>query len=669
MTEVKEGQVLWTGSPAYVDGSNVVAFMDWLRTERELDFRDYQALWRWSVDDLEAFWQAIWDYFELHSTTPVTSALSSREMPGARWFVGAHVNYAEHVLRHENNGDPDRPVMHHCSELRALASMSWRDLGDKVRTLAGQLRKLGVQPGDRVAAYMPNIPETVVAMLATTAIGGVWSTAAPEFGSKTVIDRYSQINPKVLFVADGYRYGGKDFDRQPHIAEIVDAVESIKTVVWLNYLDVTLPVPTLRPAVVSWQDLIDHPPTDAKAFKYEYVSGEHPLWILFSSGTTGLPKPIVHGHIGILLEHYKSSAFHLDIKPGGGMYFYSTTGWMMWNTLMWAPLMNGIAVLYDGHPGYPEPDFIWDLAARTGVQSVGTSPTFILNMRNLGIVPKDRYDFTKLENIFLVGSPATPETFAWLYANVKEDLWVTSQSGGTEFCSGLVGGSPTLPVYAGEIQARTLGADIAVFDDEGHELIGTPGELVIKSPMPSMPLFLWGDKNFERYRDSYFHTYPGIWQHGDSMTINSRGGCFVHGRSDATLNRYGVRIGSAEIYRTLDGVAEIADSLIVCIELNDGGYYMPLFVQLREDFSLDSALVNTIKSRLRSERSPRHVPDEIIAVDAIPYTLTNKKMEIPVRKILMGVSPEKAASAGAMRDPKVLNWFGEFARQRLAIAS
>ncbi|WP_346891029.1 acetoacetate--CoA ligase [uncultured Roseibium sp.] len=658
---VQAGELLWEGSREFVESSNISKFMSWLDDERGLTFDDYEALWSWSVAEPEQFWLSIWDYFEIHSVTPYKQVLSSRDMPGAIWFEGARVNYAEHVLRHESNGDPERPVLRHMSELRPLAQMSWIELGASVRKLAQQFRDLGIRPGDCVAAYLPNIPEAVIAMLATTAIGAVWSAAAPEFGSKTVVDRFSQISPKLLLVGDGYRYGGKDFDRSAEIAEIVAALPSVKTVVWLDYLNRDAPAPEMKPDVLAWNTLLAGPDVAAEDFTFEYVSGEHPLWILFSSGTTGLPKPIVHGHLGILLEHYKSAAFHLNLKPGRAMYFYSTTGWMVWNTLMWAPLMNAEAVLYDGHPAYPTPDFVFDLAARTKAQTLGTSPTFVMTMQKQGIVPKDKYDLSALENLFLVGSPATPETFAWAYENVKSDLWVTSQSGGTEFCSGLVGGSPTLPVFAGEIQARTLGADVRAFDERGEEVIGEPGELVVRKPMPSMPLYLWGDRDFEKYKSSYFDTYPGIWRHGDSITINQRGGCFVHGRSDATLNRYGVRIGSAEIYRTLDTIAEIEDSLIVCIEKPDGGYFMPLFVRLKPGTELTEDLIASIKSCLRTDRSPRHVPDVIVEAPDIPYTITSKKMEVPIRKLLLGVPPESAASRGSMRDPQVLDWYAQFA--------
>lgn len=662
---VDEGQLLWTPARSFAESSNVASFMRWLDAERGLAFDSYDALWRWSVDRVEDFWQAIWDYFELHSVSRATSVLNSRSMPGAGWFEGTRVNYAQHVLRHENSGDPGRPVLHHCSELRDLDSLSWGEFGNQVRVLATELRRIGIKRGDRVAAYMPNIPETVVAMLATVAIGAVWSAAAPEFGVETVVDRFSQIVPKLLFVTDGYRFGGKDFDRRAQIADIAGAVVSIETIVVLNYLDSTASFPSSRADVISWESLVDRPAIDAASFQFDHVSSEHPLWILFSSGTTGLPKAIVHNHTGILLEHYKSSAFHLNLKPGSSMFFYSTTGWMMWNTLMWAPLMNGTSVLYDGHPAHPDPDCLWQLAARTGACSFGTSPTFIQNMQKLDLVPKRNHDLSNLENVFLVGSPASPETFKWVYSNVKSDLWVTSQSGGTEFCSGLVAGVPTLPVFAGEIQARALGADVHALDDQGKEVIDDVGELVITKPMPSMPIFLWGDSDGARYRESYFDTYPDVWRHGDSIKINRRGGCYVYGRSDATLNRFGVRIGSAEVYRTLETIGNVSDSLIVCIEEKDGGYYMPLFVALREGVTLDDELFREINGKLRRERSPRHVPDEIIVAPAIPYTLTGKKMEVPVRKLLMGAPIERALAKGAMKDPAIIIWYADFAASRL----
>ncbi|APH72993.1 acetoacetate--CoA ligase [Aquibium oceanicum] len=660
---VREGDLIWKGDEAFRTASNPARFMDWLRRERGLDFASYEAMLDWSTNEIEAFWAAIWDYFGIISETHYDCVLEARTMPGASWFPGSRVNYAEHILRREND-HPERTVFHHLSESRPLAEMSWGELGSRVRILATRLRERGVGPGDRVVSYMPNVPETIIAMLATTAIGAIWSSAAPEFGVKTVADRFSQIEPKVLFAADGYRFGGRDFVRVAEIEEIAGGLPSLETIVWLDYLGNRERPRTHVDDFVGWDEMTGGEPVTAEDFRYERVAHDHPLWILFSSGTTGLPKAIVHSHVGVIVEHYKTAAFHLNLQPHSCMFFYSTTGWVMWNSLLWGPLMGGRVALYDGSPTYPGPDLLWKLAADVGATSFGASPTFVENMRKQGIVPNARYDLSKLENVFLAGSPSTPETFVWLQQAVKEDLWITSQSGGTEFCSGIVGGAPMLPVHAGEIQSRCLAVDVRVLDDEGKELIGEVGEMVIAKPMPSMPIFMWGDEDFSRYRESYFDVYPGLWRHGDFMLINERGGCYVHGRSDSTLNRFGVRIGSAEIYRTLEKVDGVVDSLIVCIEEPGGGFYMPLFVQLRDGAALDEALAGEIRSRLRSERSPRHVPDEVIAVPAIPYTLTGKKMEVPVRKLLMGWPAEKAYSPDAMQNRQSMDWFIDFARRR-----
>jgi acetoacetyl-CoA synthetase len=660
---VNEGDLLWEGSAAFKAKANLTRFMDWLRSERGLDFADYEALRRWSVSDVEAFWAAIWDHFEIISDAGYDEVLATSEMPGAEWFSGSRVNYAEHILRQEELRAGE-VVIHHLTENRPLASMSWAELGGAVRILATRLRGMGIVPGDRIVSYMPNIPETIIAMLATTAVGAIWSSAAPEFGVKTVADRFSQIEPKVIFAADGYRFAGKDFVRTGELEEIVAGLPSLETVIFLDYLgDVQRPAFSGK-VVTNWGDLLDHPAVARESFRYERVGPEHPLWILFSSGTTGLPKAIVHNHVGIILEHYKTAAFHLNLQPHSCMFFYSTTGWVMWNSLLWGPLMGGRVTLYDGSPTYPGPDLLWKLAADTGATSFGASPTFVENMRKQGIVPGERYDLSAVENVFLAGSPSTPETFAWLYETVKKDLWVTSQSGGTEFCSGIVGGVPLLPVRAGEIQARCLGVDVRVYDDEGRELVDEVGEMVIVKPMPSMPIYFWGDEQHARYREAYFDTFPGVWRHGDFMKIDHRGSCHVYGRSDSTLNRFGVRIGSAEIYRTLEKVENVADGLIVCIEEQGGGYYMPLFVQMREGYEFDDAVKNEIRNRLRTERSPRHVPDVVFAVPEIPYTLTGKKMEVPVRKLLMGWPVERAYSPDAMKTPDAMNWFVTFAAER-----
>jgi acetoacetyl-CoA synthetase len=659
-TLVQEGELLWTPPASFAEASMVARFMRWLGRERRRDFADVDALWRWSVDDLESFWAAIWDFFEVRSSTPYTSVLDRRVMPGARWFAGARLNFAEHVLRHERSA-PLAPAFIHSSELRPLAHMSWSELGERTRAAATALRDLGVQPGERVVAYMPNIPETAIAMLATTAIGAVWAAAAPEFGARTVIDRFAQIEPSVIFLADGYRFGGKDFDRRAQIRVILDALPSLRHIVWLPYLDRNATPPV--DGAIHWDAFLARGEAEARragAFAFEHVPEDHPLWILFSSGTTGLPKAIVHGHVGITLELLKGG-LSTDAGPHRRSFFYTTTGWMMWNALISSLLHGSTVVLYDGHPAYPGPELLWQLADDADATSFGASPTFVQMMQKIGLVPKQRFATDKLRNVLLTGSPVSPETTAWFYRNVKEDLWVNSPSGGTELCAGLVGGSPLLPVRAGEIQTRLFGMDVHAWDERGRDVEDTVGELVVTSPAPSMPLRFWNDPGDRRYRETYFEHFPGVWRHGDFLKINARGGCFIYGRSDSTLNRFGVRIGSAEIYRILERIPAVADSLVVCLERPDGGFFMPLFVKLAPSYELDDALRAEIAARLRSDGSPRHVPDTIVAVEAIPYTLTGKKMEIPVRRLLAGAAPAEVASRDAMMDPAALDVYIAYA--------
>ncbi|HZR33903.1 MAG TPA: acetoacetate--CoA ligase [Nevskia sp.] len=661
---VKEGELLWTPRPEFAANSNLAHYMTWLRQTRKLDFKDYEALRHWSVTEIEDFWASIWDYFKVQSEQPYQRVLDRRVMPGAKWFEGSRLNYAEHLLRAEA-AKGDAPVFHHLSENRALARMSWNEMGRQVRILATQLRALGVVPGDRVVSYMPNVPETAIAMMATTAIGAVWSSAAPEFGVKTVTERFSQIQPKVLFAADGYRFGGKDFKRETEVRSIIAELPTLERVVWLPYLDPQGEVPQSLPKAMSWRRLMDREPVPRDRFRYERVDYDHPLWIVFSSGTTGLPKAIVHSHVGVLVEHLKLMHFHLGLKPDSVMFFYSTTGWMMWNLLLAALLTGAGVVLYDGNPAWPDLDLLWKLAADCGVTSFGASPTYVQMMEKARLKPMESHDLSRLESIVVAGAPSTPETFDWFYRCVKKDLWVTSQSGGTELCSGFVGASPLLPVHAGEIQTRMLGMDVHSWSDDGKELVDQVGELVATSPFPSMPIRFWNDTGGKRYRESYFEVFPGVWRHGDFIKINQRGGCYIYGRSDSTLNRYGVRIGTAEIYRAVEQVEEVADSLIVCCELPGGHFFMPLFVKLKPGFALDDGVRNRIAAKLREDCSPRHVPDRMYAVEAVPYTLTGKKMEVPVRKILMGWPLEKAASRDAMMNPEAIDYFVRFAQESI----
>ena len=657
-SQVDEGELLWTPSPDQVAYANVTAFTKWLEEHRGLRFPDYHALWRWSVDDLEAFWGAVWDFFGIEASRPYTRVLGRRAMPGAEWFPGARLNYAQHFLRGER---PGTDALMFRGETTPLLGVPWEELAGQVRVLATRLRAMGVRPGDRVVSYLPNIPQTVIAMLATTSIGAVWASCSPDFGWRGVLDRFQQLTPKVLFCVDGYRYGGKGFDRRGELREIIGALDGLEHVVYLPYLDPSAAPPV--PRAVPWDALLDHPPVPAETFELEQVAFDHPLWILFSSGTTGLPKAIVHGHGGILLEQMMLQSFHMDLHPGDRAFFFTTTGWMMWNFIVSAPLIGVCPLLYDGNPAHPDPGVLWELAAETGATLFGASPSYVELMKKAGVVPGKTYDLSRLRTILPAGSPVSAEVTAWFYRNVKADLWVATGSGGTEFCCGLVGGVPTLPVYAGEIQARSLGVAAYAFNERGESVVDELGELVITEPMPSMPVRLWGDEDDRLYRVTYFDDFPGVWRQGDFFRINKRGGCFVLGRSDATLNRHGVRIGTAEIYRTLAQLEEIDDALIVNLDLPDGGFYMPLFVELRPGLRLDEALERRIRDRLRHDYTPRHVPDKIIQVPAIPTTLTGKKLEVPVRKILVGAPAETAANRNAMANPDALDFFVDYAQR------
>jgi acetoacetyl-CoA synthetase len=652
---MQPGELLWTPGPERIRQANVTALSDWLARERGRHFTDYAALWRWSVEDLEGFWQALWDYFGIESSAPHTRVLGRRGMPGAEWFPGARLNYAQHVLRREAAGGD---VLLHLSETRPLTALKWQTLGEQVRTLATELRALGIGPGDRVVGWMPNIPETMVAMLATTAIGAIWACCSPDFGERGTLDRLAQLAPKLLFSVDGYRYGGKAFDRRGELQRIASSLTSLEHLVYLPYLDPGdpgVPLPMAR----RWHTLFERPPP--AAFEYAQVPFDHPLWTLFSSGTTGLPKAIVHGHGGILLENLKNATFHFDLHANDRVFFYTTSGWMLWNFITGTPLTGALPVLYDGHPAYPSPDALWKMADEAGVASFGASPTYVEQMSRSGIVPRERYALKVLRTINLAGSPATPESMAWFYRNVKEDLWVANGSGGTDCCTGFVGGVPTLPVRAGEIQAPSLGVCAKAYNARGESVIDEVGELVLTEPMPSMPLRFWNDPDNRRYLDTYFQEFPGIWRHGDFFRIDAAGRSQVLGRSDATLNRYGIRIGTAEIYRTLALVPQVQDALIVNLDLAGGAFFMPLFVKLVPGATLDAALEAKIRETLRREYTPRHAPDRIYQVPGIPYTLTGKKMEVPVRRILMGVSPDKAANRSGVSDPAALDYFIAYA--------
>ncbi|MCA0144089.1 acetoacetate--CoA ligase [Blastococcus sp. LR1] len=649
-TSVAEGELLWTPSPERVAGAQLTEFTRFAEERTGRTFPDYAALWAWSTTELEGFWQAVWDYFDVRSSAPYTAVLEERVMPGARWFPGARLNLAEHVLRSERPGEP---ALLFADEQNPLRELSWEEFARQVRVLATYLRDRGIGRGDRVAAYLPNVPQAMVAMLATASVGAVWASVSPDFGSRGALDRLGQLDPAVLFVADGYRYGGRDFDRRGEVAELVAGLPGLREVVGVPVLGLDQPG-------TPWDDVAAGP--DVPDFAFEQVPFDSPLWVLFSSGTTGLPKAIVHGHGGILLEHLKLHVLHHDLRPGDRAFFFTTTGWMMWNFLLTMPLVGAVPVLYDGNPSHPDVDVLWRIAQDGRARLFGASPTFVELMQKAGVVPRERFDLSALDVVMPAGSPVGPAVSVWFYADVKDDLSLATGSGGTDCCTGFVGGVPTLPVHAGEIQARSLGVAAEAWDESGASVVGRVGELVITQPMPSMPLFFWGDDDGARYRASYFETFPGVWRHGDFFEVNERGGCFVRGRSDAVLNRQGVRIGTAEIYRVVEDDPAVLTSLVVNLDLPDGGFFMPLFVVLKPGQQLDDDLIARLRSRLRADCTPRHVPDRIVAVDAIPVTRSGKKMEIPVRRLLLGADLAAIADPDAMADPDAFAGIAEYAR-------
>jgi acetoacetyl-CoA synthetase len=647
---------LWEPSAERREQATVAAFMRWAGERHGRVFEDYDELWRWSVDELEQFWADVWEYFDVIADGSPERVLADASMPGARWFEGTELNYAEHIFRDLR---PDDAALIHASELRELATMTWGELADAVARAAAGLRSLGVRRGDRVVAYVPNIPEAIIGFLAGASIGAVWSSCSPDFGARSVIDRFAQIEPTVLLAVDGYRYGGRDFDRRDVVAELQAAMPTLKRTVLIGYLE-SEPDADALSDVVRWTDLLAS--GAGAALEFERVPFEHPLWVLYSSGTTGLPKAIVQSQGGILIEQLKKGHLHLDLHAGDRMFWFTTTGWMMWNFLVGCLLTDAAIVLYDGNPGHPDLEVLWDLAERTQMTCFGTSAGFLTSSMKAGLEPAARHDLSALRSIGSTGSPLPPEGFDWVYEHVKSDLWLFSTSGGTDVCTAFVGGCPLLPVHVGELQCRALGASVEAWDEQGHSVVDQVGELVITKPMPSMPLYLWDDPDGERYRESYFAMFPGIWRHGDWIEITSRGTAIIYGRSDSTINRQGVRMGTSEIYRAAAAVDEVIDSLVVDVPGSDGDLVMHLFVVLTDGTHLTDDLTAQIKRRIREDCSPRHVPNVIHQVAEVPRTLSGKVLEVPVKRILMGTAPERAASVDSLANPRSLDYFVELAK-------
>jgi acetoacetyl-CoA synthetase len=660
MSDGHDQAPLWMPSSGMVERSRMTDFMEWAGRRHGRVFADYAQLWEWSVAEIEQFWADIWDYCGVRASRPYERVLASREMPGTRWFEGAYLNYAENMLMRER--DPSETAVLHASELRPLAELTWGELSGQVAAVAEGLRSLGVGPGDRVAGYLPNIPETLVAFLACASIGAIWSCAAPEFGARSVIDRFAQIEPRVMFVVDGYRHGGKDFDRTDAVRTILGALPTVEHTIVLGYLKADSSTGDL-PGALSWEELMER--GAGAEHRFEQVPFEHPLWVLYSSGTTGLPKAIVHGHGGVLIEQLKKSALHLDLHRGDRMFWFTTTGWMMWNFLVGCLFADAAIVLFDGSPGYPDMGALWGLAEQAAITCMGLSAGFLGSCEKAGIEPARDFDLGSLRSIGSTGSPLAPESFQWVYEHIDSDIWLFSTSGGTDVCTAFVGGCPLLPVYEGEIQCRALGCAVESWDELGRPLEDEMGELVLTEPLPSMPLFLWGDSDGERYRQSYFEMYPGIWRHGDWIRITKRGGAVIYGRSDSTINRQGVRMGTSEIYRATSAVGDVIDALVVDVPRAgaEEELWMVLFVVLREGKSLDTELVGKIKRRLREDCSPRHVPNEILQIAEVPRTLSGKVLEVPVKRILMGTAPAQAASVESLANPHSLDYFVEMGRR------
>jgi acetoacetyl-CoA synthetase len=657
MEPTAEGLFLWEPSEDQKRYSVLSAYMRWLEKERGLSFSDYDSLWRWSVHDLEDFWQSVWDFFEVEGTRTYSRVLEGKEMPEVRWFHGSRINYAQHLFRHADaNGNKAALIFQ--SEQKGLSEMTWRELYQQVAKMVQLLESLGVETGDRVVSYMPNIPQSVVAFLACASIGAVWSSVSPDFGTPSVIDRFKQIEPKVLFAVDGYRYNGKEHDRMAVIADLQKELPTLVKTILVPYLQQSPALRSLQNAML-WDEKV----SDSPELAFKQVPFDHPLWVLYSSGTTGLPKAIVQGHGGILLEHLKVHGLHNNVTADDRFFWFTTTGWMMWNYMLGALLSGATILLFDGSPAYPNRDVLWDFAKKTGMTFFGTSASYLISSMKAGMAPGKTHNLSQLKAMGSTGSPLPLEAFQWVYEHVKQDIHLASASGGTDVCTGFVGACPLLPVKAGEIQCRLLGVKAEAFDDEGTPLVNEVGELVITKPMPSMPLYFWNDPQKTRYRESYFEMFPGVWRHGDWINIKQDGSCVIYGRSDSTINRYGVRMGTSDIYQAVESMDEVADSLVVDLELLGRKSFLPLFVVLKPGAQLDDQLKTRIREQIRKHVSPRHVPDEIYEVTEIPRTLNGKKLEVPVRRILLGHPLEKAVNLDSISNPDALRFFIELQKQ------
>ena len=652
MSDIK----LWEGSKAFKQNSHLHNYQEWLLKHHQLKINNYHELWKWSVDNVEDFWESIWNYFKIISHSPYNKVLSGNKMPNYKWFEGATLNYAEHIFRDAN---PNENAIIFGDEAGNITEITWEELKQKVASMATYLKSLGVTKGDRVVAFLPNVPEATISFLAVNSIGAIWSCTSPDFGAESVVDRFAQIEPKVLIAVDGYNYNGKPYDKTNIVKSVINELPTLEKVIILPYLN-TNALDNFPDTHVNIHSIFD---TQSEELTFEPVDFSHPIWVLYSSGTTGLPKAIVHSHGGILLEHYKYMAFHNDVHKGERYFWFSTTGWMMWNFVQSALLMKAPIVLYDGCPTYPDFEALWAFSDKVGVNHFGTSAPYLVASMKKNIQPRTNYSLSSIRSISSTGAPLPFEAFEYVYKNIKDDVWLCSMAGGTDVCTAFVGGTPYYAVHAGEIQCRALGVSLYAYDDNEKHVEDELGEMVIDKPMPSMPIYFWNDDNNKRYNASYFEHYPGKWRHGDFIKINSKtDGLVIYGRSDATLNRHGIRIGTSEIYRAVNKIEEIEDSLIVNLELDEGKHYMPLFVKMKDGNALTEDIKTKINNQLKTEYTPRHVPDEIILVADIPYTISGKKMEAPIKKILLKMPLEKSINFDSMRNPESVDFFIEFAK-------
>ena len=645
---------LWTPSARRIAQSRLRHYTNWLQSDQGLQLNTYPELWRWSIEHLEDFWDSIWRYFDVRGHRPEQPVLARKQMPGARWFEGARLNYAEQALRwHLDEGQ--RPAIIARSHTRGEQVLSWDELRAQVGAVAAAMKRLGIQPGDCVAAYLPNVPEAAVALLACASIGAVWSSCSPDMGTPSVVDRFGQIAPKLLLVVDGYLYGDKAVERAEAVEQLRQALPSVQQVVSLAYLHPDRVLPHTQP----WQSLLAEPAEPA----FEPLAFDHPLWVVYSSGTTGMPKPLVHGQGGIVLEHLKALALHLGLGEQDRYSWFSSTGWVMWNIGIGGLLVGSTVVVFDGNPGHPDLGELWRMAHELELTALGAGAAFFGNCMKDGIQPRQWGDL-KLRWIGSTGSPLSPEAHDWLAEQLGPEVMIASISGGTDIAGFFIGPNETQPLHSGRMQCAALGVAAQAFDELGRPVINQVGELVITEPMPSMPLYFWGEPDGRRYHESYFDVYPGVWRHGDWIEFNEAGESVIYGRSDTTINRHGVRMGTAEIYRAVEVLPEVLDSLVVDLEYLGRESFMPLFVVLAAGAVLDAALIERINTSVRQTCSPRHVPSAIIEAPQIPRTLTGKKMELPVRKLLMGAAPEKVANPDAMADPHSLQFFIDYARLR-----